>query len=39
MTNAELSREALEAALATSEVAAWRWDPQTNQLLDRKSVV
>jgi hypothetical protein len=24
MTNAELSREALEAALATSEVAAWR---------------
>jgi two-component system, cell cycle sensor histidine kinase and response regulator CckA len=33
MTNAELSREALEAALATSEVAAWRWDPQTNQLL------
>jgi two-component system, cell cycle sensor histidine kinase and response regulator CckA len=33
MTTAELSREALEAALATSEVAAWRWDPQTNQLV------
>jgi PAS domain S-box-containing protein len=28
-----LTREAIEAALAVSEVAAWRWNPTTNELL------